>query len=431
MKELKMNTVENLLAAKASTRPLEEFPVDQLPLGLRDSLSGVSEDARVPALFTALPLAATYADGLKATYCDGDETPMALMSIIIGEQASGKGVCRRIESIWAKKMDKDDEISREQEAWYQQNKGKKGVIDPKPCIRHIGDTISKSALMRRQLCADGHTMYMFSEELGSMKSVWRFFGDYFRKSFDHSEVGQDYITATSGVTHAKLNFSGCCTQNIFQKFFTDDNIEDGSSSRMMLAKMPDTSFAPISQHHGYTDEEKENILKAVKLLEQSHGVVDLPRLRDTFCTWLEEKRQLALANADRVMDVYRRRSAVIGFRCGVIFHVLEQTEEETDACIHFAKAVADYVLAMQMEMFGLRLDKQQQANEATPVYKTRNTVLFNQLPDQFTFFDASRERGDGASRETIRKMINRWTKRGLCKKLDGDTEMWQKLPISA
>ena len=239
MENLTIQNSENLLAAKASTQPLNDFPVDQLPLGLRDSLSGVAPEARVPALFSALPIAAAYADGVKAKYCDGSETPMALMSIIIGEQASGKGVCRRIESIWAKKMDKDDEIPREDEAWYQQNKGKKGVIDPKPCIRHIGDTISKSALMRRQLCADGHTMYMFSEELGSMKSVWKTFGDYFRKAFDQSEVGQDYITATSGVTHAQLNFSGCCTQNIFQKFFTDDNIEDGSSSRMMLAKMPD------------------------------------------------------------------------------------------------------------------------------------------------------------------------------------------------
>ena len=404
MVQINLQNAENLLAAQASTQPLNDFPVDQLPLGLRDSLSGVAVEARVPALFSALPLAAAYADGLKAMYCDGSETPMALMSIIIGEQASGKGVCRRIESIWAKKMDKDDEIPREDEAWYQQNKGKKGVIDPKPCIRHIGDTISKSALMRRQLCADGHTMYMFSEELGSMKSVWKTFGDYFRKAFDQSEVGQDYITATSGVTHAQLNFTGCCTQNIFQKFFTDDNIEDGSSSRMMLAKMPDTSFAPLSQHHGYTEEEQDNILKAVNLLERSHGV----------------------------MDVYRRRSAVIGFRCGVIFHILEQTEEETDACIRFAKAVADYVLAMQMELFGLRLDKQQQFNEAIPVYKSRNTLLFAQLPEQFTLFDASRERGDGASRETIRKMISRWTKRGLCKKLKGgDTEIWQKLTLSA
>ena len=322
MENENLRNIENLLAAKASTQPLYEFPVDQLPLGLRDSLSGVAAEARVPALFSALPIAATYADRLKAKYCDGSDTPMALMSIIIGEQASGKGVCRRIENIWAKKMDKDDEKPREDEAWYQQHKGKKGVVDPKPCIRHIGDTISKSALMRRQLCADGHTMYMFSEELGSMKSVWKVFGDYFRKAFDQSEVGQDYITATSGVTHAQLNFTGCCTQNIFQKFFTEDNIEDGSSSRMMLA--------------------------------------------------------------------------------------------------------------MQMEMFGLRLDKQQQDNEAIPVYKSRNTLLFAQLPEQFTLFDASRERGDGASRETIRKMISRWSKRGLCKKLkSGDTEIWQKLTISA
>ena len=150
--------------------------------------------------------------------------------------------------------------------------------------------------------------------------------------------------------------------------------------------------------------------------------MELPRMCEEFCLWLEAKRQLALANADRVMDVYRRRSAVI----------LEQTGEETDACIRFAKAVADYVLAMQMEMFGLRLDKQQQDNEAIPVYKSRNTLLFAQLPEQFTLFDASRERGDGASRETIRKMISRWTKRGLCKKLKGgDTEIWQKLTLSA
>lgn len=136
MENENLRNIENLLAAKASTQPLYEFPVDQLPLGLRDSLSGVAAEARVPALFSALPIAATYADRLKAKYCDGSDTPMALMSIIIGEQASGKGVCRRIENIWAKKMDKDDEKPREDEAWYQQHKGKKGVVDPKPCIPH-------------------------------------------------------------------------------------------------------------------------------------------------------------------------------------------------------------------------------------------------------------------------------------------------------
>ena len=195
--------------------------------------------------------------------------------------------------------------------------------------------------------------------------------------------------------------------------------------------MPDTSFAPLTQRHGYTDEEKENIQKAVRLLETSHGVVDMPQMREEFCDWLEAKRQLALANADRVMDVYRRRSAVIGFRCGVIFHLLEQQKEESEACIRFALAVADYVLAMQMEMFGQRLDRQQKDNDIVPIYKSRNNVLFEELPEQFTLLDASRARRDGAGKETLRKMVYRWVKRGLCERVEGEAELWQKLPLTA
>ena len=118
---------------------------------------------------------------------------------------------------------------------------------------------------------------------------------------------------------------------------------------------------------------------------------------EEFCLWLEAKGPACPGECRPCDGCIVRRSAVIGFRCGVIFHILEQTGEETDACIRFAKAVADYVLAMQMEMFGLRLDKQQQDNEAIPVYESRNTLLFTQLPEQFTLFDASRERRDGAS----------------------------------
>ena len=72
MTNLDFKTTNKLLTAKASTEPLKDFPVEQLPLGLRDSLSGVSEDARVPTLFAAFPIAAAYADGVKALYCDGE-----------------------------------------------------------------------------------------------------------------------------------------------------------------------------------------------------------------------------------------------------------------------------------------------------------------------------------------------------------------------
>ena len=38
MENENLRNIENLLATKASTQSLYEFPVDQLPLGLRDSL---------------------------------------------------------------------------------------------------------------------------------------------------------------------------------------------------------------------------------------------------------------------------------------------------------------------------------------------------------------------------------------------------------
>ena len=51
MENENLRNIENLLAAKASTQPLYEFPVDQLPLGLRDSLSGVAaEPSSQPSL---------------------------------------------------------------------------------------------------------------------------------------------------------------------------------------------------------------------------------------------------------------------------------------------------------------------------------------------------------------------------------------------
>ena len=60
-----------------------------LPIGLRESLSGVPESMYMPVLCSVMPLSATYADQVEVEYCDGEMQGMGLMSIIHGEQASG------------------------------------------------------------------------------------------------------------------------------------------------------------------------------------------------------------------------------------------------------------------------------------------------------------------------------------------------------
>ena len=44
------------------------------------------------------------------------------------------------------------------------------------------------------------------------------------------------------------------------------------------------------------------------------------------------------------MDELRKRSAVIAFRCAVVFHLLSGCERESRACIDFMLMMADYVL---------------------------------------------------------------------------------------
>ena len=57
----------------------------------------------------------------------------------------------------------------------------------------------------------------------------------------------------------------------------------------------------------------------------------------------------AAKDIDHVKDTYRKRADVIGFRAGVIFHLLETSSNaqgnrmrESKACIDFALMMAEY-----------------------------------------------------------------------------------------
>ena len=83
-------------------------------------------------------------------------------------------------------------------------------------------------------------------------------------------------------------------------------------------EMPDTSFAKMPHYGRRTQEDESKIQEAVTRLRSYSGYVDTPRLRKAIAQWVEEQRVTALKDIDHVKDTYRRRAAVIGFRCGVI-----------------------------------------------------------------------------------------------------------------
>ena len=348
--------------------------VKTLPIGLRESLVGVPATMHMPVLCSVLPIAAAYADQVTVEYCDGNTHRLGLMSIIRGEQASNKSVCKNAIDIWKRQLDEEDALARKrEEEWKERKKGRKAnekaPEDPHVLIRVVPVTVSCSTLLKRFKNAQGHTIYSFGEELDTLRKTngagsWSSKYDIYRLSFDFGEWGQDYNSdaAESGVVNVAYNWTMLGTNGAMRKCFKQDNIENGLSSRILVAEMPDSSFSKMPKFGKRSAEDEAKIQEAVTRLRGFSGLVDVPRLRKAIEAWVEEKRVEAAKDIDHVKDTYRKRAAVIGFRCGVIFHLLSSSpklgegrrglNKESKSCLDFALMMAEYCLAQQIKTFG-------------------------------------------------------------------------------
>ena len=401
----------------------DSFPTDIPPIpGLKQSLTGVPEQMRMPALCALLPMAAAYADDVTFRYCDGREQRLGLMSIVVGEQASGKSVCKDIIDLWRQPMDEDDEQGRRKEdEWKKKRKNRRAneKLDPEPevLIRDVPITISCSTLLKRLKNAQGHTLYSFCSELDTLRKTngagsWSSKYDIYRLAFDHDEWGQDYNSdqAESGMVSVGYNWTILGTYGALGKCFKGENIENGLSSRVIVSEMPDSAFAPMPTFQDRRNRDAQAILDAVGTLRAKHGYVDTPRLRRAIAQWVEDKRQQALQRIDRVMDTYRRRAAVIGMRCGVVACLLSG-EKETKHVIDFALMMAEYVLQEQCRLFGDVLRKQYAADADDTRRNSKNRAVFDRLADTFTSHDILALKTD-ITDSTARNIIRRWHEAG-------------------
>jgi hypothetical protein len=424
----------------AATQSVNAYPdIPPIP-GLKQSLTGVPEQMRMPALCALLPMAASYADDVTFRYCDGREQRLGLMSIVVGEQASGKSVCKDIIDLWRGPMDEDDEQGRRKEdEWKKKRKNRRAneKLDPEPevLIRDVPITISCSTLLKRLKNAQGHTLYSFCSELDTLRKTngagsWSSKYDIYRLAFDHDEWGQDYNSdqAESGMVSVGYNWTILGTYGALGKCFKGENIENGLSSRVIVAEMPDSAFAPMPMFQDRRGRDAQAILDAVNTLRAKHGFIDTPRLRKAIGQWVEDKRQQAMERIDRVMDTYRRRAAVIGMRCGVVACLLSG-EKETKHVIDFALMMAEYVLQEQCRLFGDVLRKQYAADADDTRRNSKNRAVFDRLADTFTSHDILALKND-VSDQTARMIIYRWREAGWVEQLPkqkGDkNRKWRK-----
>ncbi len=408
----------------ATTAEMHAFNLRQLPAGLREPVMTAPDNMRMNVLSAIMPIAAAYADLVEVEYADNKRQHLGLMSMVIGRQAGGKSSCKEAVETWLKPIsDESREARQQEEAVKEKNKLRKANERaeelPKLPIRKVPITISCSTLLRRFKNAPGRTITSFGEELDTLLKTngagnWSAKYDVYRLSFDRGEWGQDYNSdqAESGEVNVAYNWVIFGTYGAFNRCFNRENVENGLAGRVLMSEMPDTRFCSIPKYTPMTEQQQQVVWDAAKRLQEKTGFVDTPRLRKNIILWLEEKRLLAMKNMDEAMDELRKRSAVIAFRCAVVFHLLSGCKKESKACVDFMLMMADYVLHNQMHLLSQMIEAQQAKSETT-LGRVSNSCTFDRLPQTFTLGDVKVAKGANYEDSTYRSIVSRWKKEGF------------------
>ena len=207
-------------------------------------------------------------------------------------------------------------------------------------------------------------------------------------------------------------------------------------------------------------DDEAKIQEAVTRLRSYSGFVDTPRLRKAIEKWVEEKRVEAAKDIDRVKDVYRKRAAVIGFRCGVIHHLLKTSPSpsclgggneresgsfgnsgsspkqgrlggvlESKSSIDFALMMAEYTLEQQIAAFGETLMKEYVSVREEILRYGSNNPVYDRLSPVFTMDDLRALKGNFCGESALRKIISRWCRDQWIEK--SDRHHWRKLPVNS
>lgn len=392
---------------------------------------------REAAVLCQLPILGTLGSRLRAVYLDGRKHSPSFQVSLEAPQASGKSFMTRLAEFELKQVIEHDTAEREKELEYEKKvrdlklmqvkvdmKNKEEILGtrPEPLIRYCSPKMSITKLLIRMKNARGLHLFAIAPEIDTVtktfKSGFANYSDLLRIAFDNDITGQDYATDTSfsGQVAVYYNtlFSG--TPLAMRRFYPD--VEDGLVSRVVFCTLPDQFGKPIPKWGELSQKQLSDInLHLVRLNEVSvvgdepmpERMLNMDWLNDRMNEWLREQQRIAVLTEDRTRDTFCRRSAVVGFRAGMLAYFLWEEKPITRKhVVAFATWVADYMLRQQLLRFNLT------AGSNTIPWKH----VYDALGDEFSRLDVMRELNLKGCRTTVKVCIYKWRMAGLVEVLD-------------
>ena len=432
------NVIAALDAEEAKKRALPVISDEDLksyPKALRTSLRAVTPERRWALLNLILPVCGMYATDAKVRHINSEPTevgqkmPLNFLAITVGNTASGKHDLSRILQVWIDVQEEKDDLSEQaHRVWNKMSqKDKEKTPEPQVVARVLGANVSTADLLQHLNNAEGKCLLITGEELNSLvreqNLVYSQKSDVFCQMFDEARWRVHRIVGASGRPYAHCCLSITGTYESFRALLqtAGSAFENGFANRLMLSRLHGDPFAKMPHYHELTEAEIEEIHKGVEMLEAAKGEIPMPLTRKEIWRWVDEKRAEAAAENDLVMAELRMRVAQMAMRAATIFHILEGTTRETQACIDFSLSLADHIFSEQLYFLGDGIKKQHQKNliaqksQNYPNYEpATNDSLLEELPETFTYADVRKLKPDTRSERNI---VKRWKDKGKVRPL--------------
>lgn len=182
--------------------------------------------------------------------------------------------------------------------------------------------------------------------------------------------------------------------------------------------MPDRFGLPMRRVHPITEELQYEIGYVAMWLKEQSDTISFPPLLNAIEEWVNTKGQEARAMASKAADEFRKRSAVNGFRAGMLCFLLEQERQTltSDEIVKFGLWVAEYAFRNHMKLYGEWVDSDALNKQLVNGHKV--PYMLPKLPKQFTRDDVSKlQVSMGNSNPDPKQNISYWKKLGCIKEL--------------
>lgn len=431
-KELRGEDSDELPDITTSTAKLPPLP----PV-IREFTDCAPDDFKQAVILCQLPILGTLASKLRAEYLDGVMHSPSFQVSLEAPQASGKSFMTRIAERQLEQVIAHDRDQREKELEYDKKvremkllnikvnaDNKEEILGSRPhsLIRYCSPKMSITKLLMRLNDAQGLHVFAIAPEIDTVnkafKSGFSNYSDLLRVAFDNEIYGQDYASENSfsGLVNVYYNvlFSG--TPKAMRRFYPD--VEDGLVSRVCFVTLPDQFGKTMPVWKEFNEEQKAIVdVNLVRLNEvsiigdevQPDHIMKLNWLNDEMEKWIRAQQAEAVKSGDRTRDIFCRRSAVVGFRAGMLaFFLWGEPKRVTPTIRRNVKAFAVWVANSMLNQHLLRFNIQSTHSNTIPWESA-----LKELGNEFTREEAERALLAAGAETSVKVALYKWRLAGL------------------